>query len=82
MTGTHSPAVDTRQALTIRDLTDPDRGRHALQLIVDQLAAALTAAWACPSRVSRADPVVSLADNYDRLGYAPDAVTRDRRYTR
>ena len=82
MTGTHSRAVDTRQALTIRDLTDPDRGRHALQLIVDQLAAALTAAWACPSRVSRADPVVSLADNYDRLGYAPDAVTRDRRYTR
>jgi phenylalanyl-tRNA synthetase alpha chain len=78
----HSPAVDVRRALMIRDLADPAQGRHALQLIVDQLVTALTGAWACPSRVRRADPLVSLADNYDRLGYPPDAVTRDRRYTR
>jgi phenylalanyl-tRNA synthetase alpha chain len=32
--------------------------------------------------VHRASPVVSTRDNYDRLGYAPDAVTRDARYTR
>ena len=81
MATTQQP-VDVARALSIRDLTDPEQGRHALQLVVDKLAAALTGAWACPSRVGRVDPVVSLADNYDRLGYAADAVTRDRRYTR
>jgi phenylalanyl-tRNA synthetase alpha chain len=82
MTTTQQPAVDVRRARSIRDLTDPEQGRHALQLVVDQLAVALTGAWVCSSRVRRADRVVSLADNYDRLGYPADAVTRDRRYTR
>ncbi|HEX8903694.1 MAG TPA: hypothetical protein VF771_02490, partial [Longimicrobiaceae bacterium] len=33
-------------------------------------------------RLHRAHPVVTTADNYDRLHIAPDAVTRDARYTR
>jgi phenylalanyl-tRNA synthetase alpha chain len=81
MTTTHPPAPNPR-APTTRDLTDPAEGCHALQLLVAQLNDALTDAWGCPSRVWRGDPVVSLADNYDRLGYRPDAITRDRRYTR
>lgn len=81
MTTTLSPA-DAARAQTIRDLTDPTQGCHALQILVAQLNDALTTAWSCPSRLWRSDPVVSLADNYDRLGYDADAVTRDRRYTR
>jgi phenylalanyl-tRNA synthetase alpha chain len=82
MTATHPSVSDARPDLTIRDLTDPAQGCHALQLIVAQLNEALTAAWGCPSRIWRGSPIVSLADNYDRLGYPPDAITRDRRYTR
>lgn len=33
-------------------------------------------------RVHRAEPVVDVADNYDRLHYPPEAVTRDARYSR
>ena len=82
MTATHPSVADARPDLTIPDLTDSTQGCHALQLIVAQLNEALTAAWGCPSRIWRGDPIVSLADNYDRLGYPPDAITRDRRYTR
>jgi phenylalanyl-tRNA synthetase alpha chain len=82
MTATRPSVADPRPDLTTRDLTDQAQGCHALQLIVAQLNETLTAAWGCPSRIWRSDPIVSLADNYDRLGYPPDAITRDRRYTR
>ena len=67
-------------ALTIRDLTDPGQGPHAMQLLVDAAMASL-----CESaevHLSRTSPVVPVEDNYDRLGYAADAIARDTRYTR
>ncbi|MET9018960.1 hypothetical protein ABZV93_03150 [Actinopolymorpha sp. NPDC004070] len=76
-----SPA-QLRACLAIRDLSDPAQGAHALQLVVDDLAAALGSSWGAEVRVVRSSPVVSLADNYDNLGYAADAVTREERYTR
>ncbi|GAA1553806.1 hypothetical protein [Kribbella lupini] len=70
-------------ALALRDLTDPAQGPHALQLIVDSIRTALNGAWPYTETWTRRDhPVVPLADNYDNLGYAADAVTRDARYTR
>jgi len=68
--------------LAIRDLTDPAAGRHAIQLLIDLAATALTAAWGCQVRLARGPRVVSLRDNYDALGFPPHAVTRDSRYTR
>jgi phenylalanyl-tRNA synthetase alpha chain len=68
--------------LAIRDLTDPAAGGHAIQLLIDLAVAALTAAWDCHVYLARGPRVVSLADNYDALGFPPDAVTRDSRYTR
>lgn len=63
-----------------RDLSDPAQGEHAVQLIVDDvLAATRTTA---DLRVVREDPVTTIADNYTNLGYPPDAITRDARYTR
>jgi phenylalanyl-tRNA synthetase alpha chain len=70
------------RALALRDLTDPSAGQHAVQHIVRALENALSSAWAIPVRQYRGPRVVTVADNYDQLGYAPDAVTRDRRYTR
>lgn len=69
-------------ALSLRDLTDPAQGPHAMQVLLDQIVVSLAARWGCETRVRRALPVVSARDNYDRLYYPPDGVARDARYTR
>jgi len=74
---------ELHSALSLRDLTDPAQGPHAVQLIVDSIRTALADAWPYTELWTRRDhPVVSLADNYDNLGYAAGAVTREARYTR
>jgi phenylalanyl-tRNA synthetase alpha chain len=78
---TLSPA-DLGAALALRDLTDPAHGPHAMQLVVDALVGALVVRWGVAVVVHRAPPIVSARDNYDRLYYPPDAVSRDRRYSR
>lgn len=76
-------AEELHAALSLRDLADPAQGPHAIQLIVESLSTSLAAAWPYTEIWTRRDhPVVSLADNYDNLGYAADAVTREERYTR
>ncbi len=70
------------RALALRDLTDPAQGRHAMQDLLRDLTAALSGLWRCPVVVERRSPVVSVADNYDRLHYPPDGAARDARYTR
>jgi phenylalanyl-tRNA synthetase alpha chain len=69
-------------ALALRDLTEPGRGPHAMQRLLREAVEALRASWRCDVIVHRGHPVVSVADNYERLLYPPDAVTRDARYTR
>ena len=71
-----------RHDLGLRDLSDPAEGRHAIQILVDRAVAALSRAWGCEVRWCRGARVVPVADNYDRLGYAAGAITRDARYTR
>ncbi len=39
-------------------------------------------AWGCEVGWCRGSRIVPVADNYDRLGYAVEAVTRESRYTR
>jgi len=71
-----------RAALAIRDLSDPGQGAHAIQLLVDRAVGVLARAWSCEVRWCRGPRVVPVADNYDGLGYAAGAVTREARYTR
>jgi phenylalanyl-tRNA synthetase alpha chain len=71
-----------RSALAVRDLTDSAHGPHAMQLLVAEIVRSLREAWSSDVVVRRASPVVSLADNYDRLGYPADAAARDARHTR
>lgn len=42
----------------------------------------LTEVWRCTPRIRRASPIVSIADNYDRLRYPNEGIARDARYTR
>jgi phenylalanyl-tRNA synthetase alpha chain len=75
-------ADEVARALRVRDLTDPAEGPHAMQRIVDDIVDGLVRLWRCRPVVHRGRRLVSLHDNYDALGYSPDAVTRDARYTR
>jgi phenylalanyl-tRNA synthetase alpha chain len=53
-----------------------------MQRLVGAAVTALQEAWGCPVIEERADPVVTVADNYDRLLYPPGAAARDARTTR
>ena len=45
-------AGQVRQALAVRDLTDPNHGPHAMQLLLNEVESALAAAWRSPSAVT------------------------------
>lgn len=64
------------RALALRDLTDPSQGLHVVSILVDRISEALGA------RILRGPRIVSIADNYDGLGFSAESVTRDARYTR
>jgi phenylalanyl-tRNA synthetase alpha chain len=65
------------RALTVRDLSDPAQGPHAMQLLIAELKAALH-----NPREVRHHPLVPVEHNYEHLGYPSDAITREARYTR
>jgi phenylalanyl-tRNA synthetase alpha chain len=79
------PALSPEQLardLSIRDLSDPAEGAHAIQLLVDVAVAALISIWDLPLRHCRGPRVVPIEDNYDHLRIGDDAISRDIRYTR
>ena len=78
----HLSPAQLHAALDVRDLSDPAQGPHSIQILTDRTVAALTRAWSCEVRWCRGAKIVPVADNYDRLGYAPGAITREARYTR
>lgn len=82
MSTSHLSADAVRRALSIRDLTDPAQGPHALQQLVSACAERLAEAWACTASIERASPIVSISDNYDRLRYPDDGPARDARHSR
>ena len=65
-----------RRALSLRDLTDPATGPHAMQLLLDELVGALTRAWGCARLVHREEMVAEVVDA-ERIPHA--AVRGDRR---
>jgi phenylalanyl-tRNA synthetase alpha chain len=72
--------TELAEALSLRDLTD---GPHAVRLIAEAITQAVRIAYPTAELRTRHDhPLVSVEDNYGELGYPPDAVTRDARYTR
>jgi phenylalanyl-tRNA synthetase alpha chain len=53
-----------------------------MQLLVSAAVSALQERWRCPAVVYRGPPIATISDNYDALGYAPEAAARDARHTR
>lgn len=75
-------AEQLARELALRDLTDSAAGLHAIQLLVEAAASALTTAWGCAERRALGPRLVGIADNYDNLGFTADAASRDARYSR
>ncbi len=69
-------------SLTVRDLSDPAQGAHAMQNLLHGVVDSLQQSWNCTTRTLRNPPIVSIRDNYDSLQYQGNDVTRARRYTR
>lgn len=82
MSHPHLDLVALRRALAIRDLTDPAAGPHAMQALLHAIVDRLATAWRTRPVWVRRSPVVSIADNYDRLLYSAEATVRDARHTR
>ncbi|MGY4974373.1 hypothetical protein [Streptomyces sp. NEAU-S7GS2] len=78
----HLSAEQLARDLSIRDLTDPAAGPHAVQLVLDRAVGRLADRWGCEVRWWRGERIVTVEDNYDNLGYRSDDITRDSRYTR
>ena len=71
-----------RYALNLRDLSNPEEGPHAMQIIMHKIMQALSTTWSCEVNIYRESPIVSVEDNYDRLNYPKDGASRDSRYSR
>jgi phenylalanyl-tRNA synthetase alpha chain len=74
--------VQLQRDLGLRDLSEPAEGPHAVQILIGQAVEGLSRAWDCEVRWCRGPRIVPVTDNYDRLGYPAEAITRDTRYTR
>lgn len=70
------------RSLAVRDLSDPANGPHAIQMVLESVLEKLHTAWHCATQVHRANPIISVHQNYERLRYPAEATTRDVRYTR
>jgi len=70
-------------SLAIPDLSDPINGLHAINLVVDSIYKYLSRkdGWPKPE-IRRGNPISSVTNDFDRLYFPLDNVTRLPRYTR
>ena len=69
-------------ALSLRDLSDPTQGHHAMQILLGDIQTAVSELYQCPLQLLRGSPLVPVHDNYDALGYPDDGPSRESRYSR
>jgi phenylalanyl-tRNA synthetase alpha chain len=67
--------------LALRDLSDPDQGRHAINILMNKLTSAIAQWSGLATDIVRRCPIVPIRDNYDRLFYEPGAIARSARYS-
>lgn len=69
-------------ALALPDLTEPSERPHAVHLMVAEVLRGLHARGWPAATVRRGDRIVSAAENYGLLGYAPTEITLGSEHTR
>lgn len=70
------------QALSLRDLSNPAQGPHAMQGLLDAIQTHLMQRYQAPLQRLPASPLVPVTHNYDALGYPADGPAREARYSR
>lgn len=78
----HLTKEQLKKDLEIRDLSDSSQGKHCMQLIMNEVIDALTNYWNCQVTIYRESPIVTVEDNYDKLGIDKESVLRSEVYTR
>lgn len=78
----HLTKQQLEKDLNIRDLSDYKQGPHAMQTLMNEVIDALAKYWNCPVTIYRESPIVSIEDNYDKLGIDKESVLRSEVYTR
>lgn len=78
----HLTKEELKRDLEVRDLSDSTQGEHCMQLIMNEVIDALKEYWNCPVTIYRESPIVTVKDNYDRLGIDKESVLRSEVYTR
>ena len=78
----HLTADQLVDALTLRDLSNPNQGAHAMQLLLDDIQHAIESLYDCELQRLSGHPLVRVQDNYDALGYPEDGPARESRYSR
>ena len=78
----HLTKEQLEKDLSIRDLSDKSQGPHAMQTLMNEVLDALAKYWKCPVTIYRENPIVSVEDNYDKLGIDKESVLRSEVYTR
>jgi phenylalanyl-tRNA synthetase alpha chain len=56
---TYLSLTQLNSALSLRDLSDPGAGPHAMQLMLADVVSALEQLWGVPSRTHRLNPLVA-----------------------
>ena len=72
---------ELKEVLEIEDLSDKSNGVHPINLILDEIKNELLS-YNIPIKEIRKSPIVSSTQNYDRLYYPKEDVTRNSVYTR
>lgn len=73
-----------KQSLAISDLTDPKNGVHAINLAVERIKSCLSGiqGWPIPDLRRSDSPISSVANDFDRLYFPMDSLSRSPVYTR
>jgi phenylalanyl-tRNA synthetase alpha chain len=73
---------ELQHSLNIKDLSDNTNGIHSINLILDQIKLNLKSKYNLEPTQIRNSPIVNTTDNYDKLYYPKDDITKSSRYTR
>ena len=73
-----------KRALAIKDLTDPQNGVHAINLLIERIRTRLSQkkGWPTPDLRRSISPISSVANDFDGLYFPIDSPSRSSVYTR
>jgi len=73
---------ELQDCLEIKDLSDERNGIHAINLIMNEIKSNLLLNYGIVPSIIRNSPIVNVSDNYDKLYYPIDDITKSSIYTR